>query len=231
MTSASAQAAGAGSSPLLRGAHLAREDADPAGGGMSAKERPKGKVVKDSVTLLPCFYFVEVGRPGPWHQAGPPRSSGDSGPGPGAGVRAAPECPIPSPLTFGELPGAWDDLPPPSLLPRPPGAAGWPAGKRYLCECARAGSRPPPPLRVHSLGAPRGHEAPIPGFVSPTCARASRILGALITNSDRTQPCPGARGPAMCMEHRDDGWLYYPKHQQTLKAFSWHSHHGAPICF
>lgn len=28
--------------------------------GMSAKERPKGKVIKDSVTLLPCFYFVEV---------------------------------------------------------------------------------------------------------------------------------------------------------------------------
>lgn len=27
---------------------------------MSAKERPKGKVVKDSVTLLPCFYFVEL---------------------------------------------------------------------------------------------------------------------------------------------------------------------------
>ncbi|VTJ79927.1 Hypothetical predicted protein [Marmota monax] len=27
--------------------------------GMSAKERPKGKVIKDSVTLLPCFYFVE----------------------------------------------------------------------------------------------------------------------------------------------------------------------------
>ena len=29
-------------------------------GSMSAKERPKGKVTKDSVTLLPCFYFVEV---------------------------------------------------------------------------------------------------------------------------------------------------------------------------
>uniref|UniRef100_A0A8C7EXE4 Phospholipid phosphatase related 4 n=1 Tax=Neovison vison TaxID=452646 RepID=A0A8C7EXE4_NEOVI len=28
--------------------------------GMSAKERPKGKVIKDSVTLLPCFYFVEL---------------------------------------------------------------------------------------------------------------------------------------------------------------------------
>uniref|UniRef100_A0A8C0CAP0 Phospholipid phosphatase related 4 n=1 Tax=Balaenoptera musculus TaxID=9771 RepID=A0A8C0CAP0_BALMU len=28
--------------------------------GMSAKERPKGKVTKDSVTLLPCFYFVEL---------------------------------------------------------------------------------------------------------------------------------------------------------------------------
>lgn len=28
--------------------------------GMSGKERPKGKVIKDSVTLLPCFYFVEV---------------------------------------------------------------------------------------------------------------------------------------------------------------------------
>lgn len=28
---------------------------------MSAKERLKGKVTKDSVTLLPCFYFVEVG--------------------------------------------------------------------------------------------------------------------------------------------------------------------------
>lgn len=27
---------------------------------MSAKERPKGKVIKDSVTLLPCFYFVEL---------------------------------------------------------------------------------------------------------------------------------------------------------------------------
>ncbi|XP_076147362.1 phospholipid phosphatase-related protein type 4 isoform X2 [Alosa pseudoharengus] len=27
---------------------------------MSAKERPKGKVTKDSVTLLPCFYFVEL---------------------------------------------------------------------------------------------------------------------------------------------------------------------------
>uniref|UniRef100_A0A2R8NEB8 Phospholipid phosphatase related 4 n=1 Tax=Callithrix jacchus TaxID=9483 RepID=A0A2R8NEB8_CALJA len=27
---------------------------------MSAKERPKGKVIKDSVTLLPCFYFVEI---------------------------------------------------------------------------------------------------------------------------------------------------------------------------
>lgn len=27
---------------------------------MSAKERQKGKVTKDSVTLLPCFYFVEV---------------------------------------------------------------------------------------------------------------------------------------------------------------------------
>lgn len=31
--------------------------------GMSAKERPKGKVIKDSVTLLPCFYFVEVSWP------------------------------------------------------------------------------------------------------------------------------------------------------------------------
>ena len=28
---------------------------------MSAKERLKGKLTKDSVTLLPCFYFVEVG--------------------------------------------------------------------------------------------------------------------------------------------------------------------------
>ncbi|KAM9000633.1 phospholipid phosphatase-related protein type 4 [Sarcophilus harrisii] len=28
--------------------------------GMSAKERPKSKVTKDSVTLLPCFYFVEL---------------------------------------------------------------------------------------------------------------------------------------------------------------------------
>uniref|UniRef100_A0A8C9DVL9 Phospholipid phosphatase related 4 n=1 Tax=Prolemur simus TaxID=1328070 RepID=A0A8C9DVL9_PROSS len=28
--------------------------------GMSAKERPKSKVIKDSVTLLPCFYFVEL---------------------------------------------------------------------------------------------------------------------------------------------------------------------------
>lgn len=28
---------------------------------MSAKERLKVKVTKDSVTLLPCFYFVEVG--------------------------------------------------------------------------------------------------------------------------------------------------------------------------
>ncbi|KAM9000634.1 phospholipid phosphatase-related protein type 4 isoform 2-T2 [Sarcophilus harrisii] len=27
---------------------------------MSAKERPKSKVTKDSVTLLPCFYFVEL---------------------------------------------------------------------------------------------------------------------------------------------------------------------------
>ncbi|XP_026511411.1 phospholipid phosphatase-related protein type 4 [Terrapene carolina triunguis] len=27
---------------------------------MSAKERQKGKVTKDSVTLLPCFYFVEI---------------------------------------------------------------------------------------------------------------------------------------------------------------------------
>ncbi|XP_060133499.1 phospholipid phosphatase-related protein type 4 isoform X1 [Zootoca vivipara] len=27
---------------------------------MSAKERPKSKVVKESVTLLPCFYFVEL---------------------------------------------------------------------------------------------------------------------------------------------------------------------------
>ncbi|KAL2085584.1 hypothetical protein ACEWY4_018904 [Coilia grayii] len=27
---------------------------------MSAKERPKGKMTKDSVTLLPCFYFVEL---------------------------------------------------------------------------------------------------------------------------------------------------------------------------
>ncbi|XP_042729714.1 2-lysophosphatidate phosphatase PLPPR4 isoform X4 [Lagopus leucura] len=27
---------------------------------MSSKERPKGKVTKDSVTLLPCFYFVEL---------------------------------------------------------------------------------------------------------------------------------------------------------------------------
>ncbi|KAM5256285.1 phospholipid phosphatase-related protein type 4 isoform 2-T2 [Ctenodactylus gundi] len=27
---------------------------------MSAKDRPKGKVIKDSVTLLPCFYFVEL---------------------------------------------------------------------------------------------------------------------------------------------------------------------------
>lgn len=34
---------------------------------MSAKERPKGRVTKDSVTLLPCFYFVEVsGRPAEW---------------------------------------------------------------------------------------------------------------------------------------------------------------------
>lgn len=31
--------------------------------GMSAKERPKSKVIKDSVTLLPCFYFVEVSWP------------------------------------------------------------------------------------------------------------------------------------------------------------------------
>lgn len=31
--------------------------------GMSTKERPKGKVIKDSVTLLPCFYFVEVSWP------------------------------------------------------------------------------------------------------------------------------------------------------------------------
>lgn len=40
---------------------------------MSAKERQKGTVTKDSVTLLPCFYFVEVsGRPrraGPWGAA------------------------------------------------------------------------------------------------------------------------------------------------------------------
>ncbi|XP_003784173.1 phospholipid phosphatase-related protein type 4 isoform X2 [Otolemur garnettii] len=42
-------------------------DASPGGArrpgqtaGMSAKERPKGKVIKDSVTLLPCFYFVEL---------------------------------------------------------------------------------------------------------------------------------------------------------------------------
>lgn len=31
---------------------------------MSAKERPKSKVTKESVTLLPCFYFVEVSPPG-----------------------------------------------------------------------------------------------------------------------------------------------------------------------
>lgn len=27
---------------------------------MSARERLKEKMIKDSVTLLPCFYFVEV---------------------------------------------------------------------------------------------------------------------------------------------------------------------------
>jgi len=55
---------------------------------MSAKERPKGKVTKDSVTLLPCFYFVEVsGRPAPWGPSVAPRVDG-SGCGAGVGERA-----------------------------------------------------------------------------------------------------------------------------------------------
>lgn len=113
VTSASGErGAGSGRGRLQAAPSAARcaprlEDADPpGGGGMSAKERPKGKVIKDSVTLLPCFYFVEVGRPGP------PGGSGDSGPGPGAGVRA-PGVPNPLPLTFGELPAGRLGLPAP----------------------------------------------------------------------------------------------------------------------
>lgn len=42
------------------GAALGRGAAARSPASMSAKERQKGKVTKDSVTLLPCFYFVEV---------------------------------------------------------------------------------------------------------------------------------------------------------------------------
>ncbi|XP_035307924.1 phospholipid phosphatase-related protein type 4 isoform X3 [Cricetulus griseus] len=59
---------GAGRLRLEQAARLGRAvHTSPGGGrragqaaGMSAKERPKGKVIKDSVTLLPCFYFVEL---------------------------------------------------------------------------------------------------------------------------------------------------------------------------
>ncbi|XP_008505534.1 phospholipid phosphatase-related protein type 4 [Equus przewalskii] len=59
---------GAGRLRLQEAARLGRAvHTSPGGGrrpgqaaGMSAKERPKGKVIKDSVTLLPCFYFVEL---------------------------------------------------------------------------------------------------------------------------------------------------------------------------
>lgn len=69
-----AAAAAAGGDPR-RAAASGRGSAGPppaAPASMSAKERQKGKVTKDSVTLLPCFYFVEVSGGHPTPPPAPP---------------------------------------------------------------------------------------------------------------------------------------------------------------
>lgn len=68
------RAAAAGGDPR-RAAASGRGRAGPppaAPASMSAKERQKGKVTKDSVTLLPCFYFVEVSGGHPTSPPTPP---------------------------------------------------------------------------------------------------------------------------------------------------------------
>lgn len=127
---------------------------------MSAKERPKGKVTKDSVTLLPCFYFVEVsGRAGtaPGTRAG--AGMGAAG-GCGAGGCRGP-CGAPPPPAAGS-PGA--------ASPSPGPAAG--SGRRVR-EVRGGAAEAAPLLSRHGAAFQGGLEAnaarvSLPAYKSPS---------------------------------------------------------------